>query len=164
MNVQINASFARIDHILPFLHISSTILLISAQISLLMITMLFLKRSPKTYGEFFRKVKNFMIVFFILLLVIILTGFLLSKGDDFKFSDPMIEGIINTKYAISILILCNFLYIFYKFDLAKKAFKKGEVDEMNEHIIIAAKYFIILNICLLFIAVYLGVAIGRFGW
>ena len=159
MNYEINASFARVDHILPFIHLTSTILLVSAQMALVMVTVFF---SKKIYADFFRYVKFTVISFFILLFIIVVSGYLLSNGGDFKFSDPMIEGIINTKFGLSLLIACNLLYITQRFYMAKKAYKNSDTDEMNEHIIIAVRYFIILDIVLLFIAVYLGVALWRF--
>ncbi|WP_217907056.1 hypothetical protein [Campylobacter ureolyticus] len=102
------------------------------------------------------------IAFFITFSVTVLTGFLLSQNGDFKFSDPMIESVINTKYAIAFLLLCNFSYIIYRFFLAKECYKKSDYDEMNEHLIIAVNYFIVLDIVLLLISTYLGVVIVSF--
>lgn len=164
MNYEINASFARVDHILPFLHITTLVFLVAVQISLILTTNFFIKKSYKINDEFFRCAKFVIMILFGLLFTMILTGFLLSNGSDFKFSDPMVEGIITTKYALCFLIMCNLSYIVYRFYLAKKAYISGENDEMIEHIIIAVRYFVVLDVILLFIGVYLGVVMGRFGW
>lgn len=118
--------------------------------------------SQKSYGAIFKSFKNLRVVFFITLAITITTGFLLSQDGDFKFSDPMIESVINTKYAIAFLIICNFSYVIHKFMLAKKCYKKADYEEMKEHLIIAVNYFIVLDIVLLLISIYLGVVIVSF--
>lgn len=162
--MNLDASFAKVEHILPFLHITSLILLISVQLSLVVVTNFFIKGTYKINGEFFRQIRVVLALLFGLLFAMVLTGYLLSGGGDFKFSDPMVEGIINTKYALSFLITCNMLYIGYRFYLAKKAYKASEIDEMTEHIIIATRYFVVLDVMLLFIGIYLGIVIRSFGW
>ncbi|QKF65016.1 hypothetical protein [Campylobacter corcagiensis] len=161
--MNIDASFARVEHILPFLHLTSLILLMSVQLSLVMVTNFFIKKTYKVSAEFFRQIKVVLALLFGLLFAMVMTGYFLSLGGDFKFSDPMVGGIINTKYALTFLITCNMIYVGYRFYLAKKAYKASQIDEMIEHIIIATRYFVILDVILLFIGVYLGIVIRSFG-
>ncbi|MCR8699521.1 hypothetical protein [Campylobacter ureolyticus] len=145
---------------MPFLHIVSIVVLITLQGLIICITRFL--NLEKNYSFIFKSCKNLAIAFFITFSVTVLTGFLLSQNGDFKFSDPMIESVINTKYAIAFLLLCNFSYIIYRFFLAKECYKKADYDEMNEHLIIAVNYFMILDIVLLLISTYLGVVIVSF--
>ncbi|NLK67514.1 MAG: hypothetical protein GX282_08585 [Campylobacteraceae bacterium] len=164
MSYEIDSSFARVEHILPLLHIISAIFIISSQVVLICLTRFFTFYVDKNYGELFKQIKRIVVVILTLLLLLVLTGFLLSNGDDFKYSDPMMQSVIHTKYAISILIFCNFGYVLYRFSLAKKACKDANLEEMKEHLIIAINYFVVLDIFILLISVYLGVVMAEFRW
>ncbi|MSN97069.1 hypothetical protein F1B92_07835 [Campylobacter sp. FMV-PI01] len=158
----LDASFFKFEQIFPFFHLIFVITLISTQVVLILATNHFLKNGLTKYEQLFKILKTGEIIFFTTLFFIILTGIVLANGDSFKFSDPMIEGAIHTKFALSIFCLCNFLYIHYRLKLAQKAYKISEFDEVNEHLIVAIRYFIVLDICIILIAMYLGIVVGKF--
>lgn len=162
MNYEIDSSFARIEHIVPLLHIVATTFIVAIQVAILYLVNFFTKHIDKNYNELFKYSQKIYKVFFILFFIIVVTGFLISNNGDFKYSDPMIRSVINTKYAIAFFVACNFSYIIYRFSLAKKAYKETNLDEMKEHLIIATKYFIVLDICILLLSIYLGVVIVGF--
>ena len=162
MSYEIDSSFARVEHIVPLFHIISAIFIIAGQIVLVCMVNFFMKYVDKNYSDLFKYIKKIVIVFLVILMSSILSGFLLSNGSDFKYSDPMIKSVINTKYAVVILLFCNLSYIIYRFLLAKKAYKETNLDEMKEHLIIAVNYFMVLDIFILLISVYLGVVIAGF--
>ena len=86
----------------------------------------------------------------------------MSQGSDFKFSDPMIKGVLATLWTGVGFIILNFAYMHYKISSLKRALSAGDEFEANEHLIIIVRYFIPLNLAISLFCVYLGVTIGEF--
>ncbi|CZE47009.1 hypothetical protein [Campylobacter geochelonis] len=162
MNQEINAAFAKAEQILPFLHIIFAMSIVSIQVVLLIGSRYFLKNFSDDYKMVLSFCKKFEISFIILFMLLVLSGFIMSKNGDFKFSDPMVEGILNTKFILSGFILLNFGYIYYKLMMIRKNIEKNEVEEVYDNLVIATKYFTSLNIGLCVIGIYLGVVIVEF--
>ena len=88
----------------------------------------------------------------------------------------MIEGIIYTQCAVVVFLLLNFIYICYQisrvfkmcdckcgiFGVDEIKFNDKCADEINDSIVIIGHYFVPLNLCASFLAVFLGVAIRVF--
>lgn len=156
--------FAKISHILPLIHIIAVIFFINSQICCINIVRIYRKSDDicgncdKIKTQFYKYERSFLIYF----AVIIISGYFISMGSDYKFADPMVTGIITTLWIAVLFILVNFVYVHYKILSFKKAvFNQNEI-EANEHLIIILKYFIPLNIVISLICVYLGVTISEF--
>ena len=156
--------FARATQILPLLHILAVIFFINAQICCVYIIRIYKKsenicENCDNIKSHFSRYERFFLLYFA---VIIISGYLISIGNDYKFADPMVTGIITTLWAASMFILLNFVYIHYKILSFQKAVLAKNEIEANEHLIIILKYFIPLNIAISLICVYLGVTISEF--
>ena len=156
--------FARVTQILPLIHIIAVIFFINAQICCINIVRIY-KNSDDICDEcdkikaHFTKYERSFLIFFA---VIIISGNLISIGNDYKFADPMVTGIITTLWAAVVFILLNFAYIHYKILSFQKAVLAKNQIEASEHLIIIIKYFIPLNVAISLICVYLGVTIREF--
>ncbi|ABK82057.1 hypothetical protein Q4Y15_000196 [Campylobacter fetus] len=159
MNVT-NTAFARIDQIAPFIHISSSVLFIAVQLSVVIFSRYFFKdieQNTHRYKTILKEFRRFMISELCLISVICISGIFLLSRDEFKISDPMIEAIVATKWALMLFILSNIAYMWHKFNLAKNAFLNDEVIGTHENLVLIIYYFTPLNIVLSFISIYLGI-------
>lgn len=153
------ASFMKIEQLLPFLLSSLGAFLIAAQVALI----IFCKYFADTNNKFILKeLKNFFIIIFSLFACVIFCGVLLWSQKNEIFYDPMKEAIIATKIAVCLLMSVNFIYMYYKFLCAKKAFVLNESLEISENITIIAFYFTPLNVVLSVLCIYLGIALRDF--
>lgn len=162
---EVNIAFLRLDQITPLIHIGSVILLISTQISMVIIARYLLTRGKferKIYKIIIKEFRKYAYAISILLIFVVVSGFILSNGSSDKFADPMIEAMVRTKMVLYLFLLVNFGYIYYKFQLGKKYFLLGAIEITHENFILIFKYFFPLNIFVSFAGVYLGVAIRGF--
>ena len=106
---EISTGFFRSAQILPFLHIIGVILLISLQIVALVFAFAF--KNGDLRQNLLRFFAIFRLLFPLFLVLIIFTSFSLANGEQLKFVDPMIEGIIYTQCAVVVFLLLNFIYI-----------------------------------------------------
>ena len=171
---EISTGFFRSAQILPFLHIVGVILLISLQIVALVFVFAF--KNGALRENLLRFFAIFRLLFPLFLALIIFTSFSLANGEQLKFVDPMIEGIIYTQCAVVVFLLLNFIYICYQisrvfkmcdckcgiFGVDEIKFNDKCADEINDSIVIIGHYFVPLNLCASFLAVFLGVAIRVF--
>lgn len=160
-----DSSFARLEQILPFFHISVAILFVALQLTIVAFTMLFLAKEDENKGFFefvITKFKLFFALKFILIFAICISGIILASADDFKTQDPMLKAIIATKWALSVFITLNIFYMIYKFNLAIKALRNSDFISVRENFVLIAYYFTPLNIVLSFVGTYLGIAFRGF--
>ncbi|MCI6988459.1 MAG: hypothetical protein MR902_02670 [Campylobacter sp.] len=157
-------SFIKVEQILPFFHIFLVTIFISIHFCLISILLVFLKfPNTKRSLKFLLKIFSaFIISCAVLFTLIILSGAVLSMRESFEYSYPMIEGILVTKVILSFFILINFGYIIYRFYRLKNSILKNELDEIDEHIIIASKYFLPLNIAMSVLTMFLSVSMKGF--
>ncbi|MBP3225289.1 MAG: hypothetical protein J6M14_08295 [Campylobacter sp.] len=162
---ELETSFARSDQILPLIHILGAICFICAHVCIIMLIRIFSDKTDITNSNF-EKIKfylsRFNLFFGSFFLIIIVSGFFLSIGNNFKFADPMINAVIVTLWVLAVFILINFGYVYFKFYSFKKALLAGDKFEASEHLIIITKYFVPLNVAVSVLCTYLCVAVGRF--
>lgn len=151
------AAFMKIEQLLPFLLSSFGSLFIAAQISLIIFC-----HYQKEDKIALRELKRFFTAIFTLFACLIFFGFIAWWQQGNIFFDPMKEAIITTKIAVSLFIVVNLGYMYYKFISAKKAFAKNESIEIHENIVLIAYYFTPLNIVLSILSIYLGIALRDF--
>lgn len=161
---QATGAFARIDQILPLIHILSSIFFIAIQVACFSTIRSYMDKTMqhKEFQKIIEIFKNYEKKFIFLIVISSLSGFVISQIGHFKFADPMIEGVIATKLAIAAFIMLNFVYMHYKMYQLKISLEKDEIMEANEYLIIVIRYFLTLNIVISSIAVYLGIAIKGF--
>lgn len=160
-----NTAFARVEQIAPFIHISSSALFISVQVGIVIFSKYFFKdieQNKRIYKIILKEFNKFLFTELFLMAVIALSGIVLIYYKGFKASDPMIEAIVATKYALMAFILLNIAYMWHKFKLAKKAYLKDEILETHENLVLIIFYFTPLNIVLCFIDIYLGITFREF--
>ncbi|PSM51888.1 putative membrane protein [Campylobacter blaseri] len=162
MNYEIDGAFAKSEQILPFLNDVFIICFITVNIMFVFTTRLCFKTEQENYKALFKFYRLYKIYFIVLFLCVIFSDYILSQSGDFKFSDPMILATINTKFVIYLFVLCNFIYISSKINIARKFYQENNIEETKENLIIASHYFGVLNIALLFFIIYLKVVIGEF--
>ncbi len=104
--------------------------------------------------EIMQRLLNFSFIFMIL---IVITGTLMSLGLDFKHSSPSLYMLVHIKEAIWTLMALNFFYIYKKRNSAAKQFLSGDNEGTAESIFTISNYLLPLNIFLGFVAVYFGV-------
>lgn len=151
------AAFMKIEQLLPFLLSSFGSFFIAAQVGLIIFCH-YQKDSKITL----RELKRFFVAIFALLVCLVFFGFLSWWQQEHIFFDPMKEAIITTKIAVSLFIVVNLGYMYYKFISAKRAFIKNEPIEISENIVLIAYYFTPLNIVLSILSIYLGIALRDF--
>ena len=166
---EIDSSFVKASQILPLIHILSVIFLVCAQVCVIFVVRAFMREQEHEskplsakFNEIMRYFRRYEQYFAIFLALVCISGFFLSNGSDFKFSDPMVKGVTTTLWVAAGFIVLNFVYIHYKILSFKKAVAAEDEFEANEHLIIVVKYFIPLNVAITLICVYLGVTIGKF--
>lgn len=160
-----NTAFARVEQIAPFIHISSSALFISVQVGIVIFSKYFFKdieQNKHIYKIILKEFNKFLFTELFLMAIIVLSGIVLIYYKGFKASDPMIEAIVATKYALMAFILLNIAYMWHKFKLAKKAYLKDEILETHENLVLIIFYFTPLNIVLCFIDIYLGITFREF--
>lgn len=157
-------AFAKIEHILPFLHICLSIFLISIQVSTSLLLIFFLKidNTKKSIKLIFKFLKFFNITVIFILSGVAISGFFLSGQNFTKFSDPLVDGVVLTKYTLGLFVLINFLYILYQTKLMKNSILNNDLEQIEDRSIIISNYFLPLNIVVCLIAVYLGIVIKGF--
>lgn len=153
------ASFIKIEQLLPFLLSSFSALFIAAQIAMIVFCKYVYSKDSKLV---LRELKKFFIANILLFFCLMIFGVILWEQKNIVFYDPMKESIIATKIAVCLLIALNFSYMYYKFFRAKKAFLQNEQMEIDENIAIIAYHFTPLNIVLSILNIYLGVALRDF--
>lgn len=153
------ASFVKIEQLLPFLLSSLAAFFIAAQVALIVFCKYFAENNNKFV---LKELKRFFIIIIALFACVMLCGVLLWSQKNNIFYDPMKEAIIATKIAVCLLMSVNFAYMYYKFLRAKKAFVLNESIETSENIVLIAFYFTPLNVVLSVLCIYLGVALRDF--
>lgn len=151
------AAFMKIEQLLPFLLSSFGSFFIAAQVGLIIFC-----HYQKDSKIALRELKRFFVAIFALLVCLVFFGFLSWWQQEHIFFDPMKEAIITTKIAVSLFIVVNLGYMYYKFISAKRAFIKNEPIEISENIVLIAYYFTPLNIVLSILSIYLGIALRDF--
>lgn len=153
-----NTAFARIDQIAPFIHISTSALFIGVQMSIVIFAKYIFKNIDKRrYKVILKEFHLFFAAQILLIIAICISGLFLNSINDIKISDPMIQAILATKWAVMAFICLNIGYMWYKFNLAKQAFLNNEMIAIHENLVLIFYYFTPLNIVLSFISIYLGI-------
>lgn len=153
-----NIAFFRSEQILPFIHMSSVILFISAQFIVIFLARYCLADTNNIKSTM-KGLKRLFLAWFVLIVIIGLSGFLLCSNTT---ADPMLKAIIATQWAVMAFILVNIFYMIYRLNLARKSLANDEIIMVKENLILICYYFTPLNIVLSFVSVYLGVAISEF--
>lgn len=161
--MEINTKLLRADLILPIIHMTSVIFIISVQISIANIYN-FIQKNIKKDNKFeliFQKFQVYQITFSLFFIAKIISGILL-QNEYLKLSNPLLSILLAIIYAISILLFINFIYISCRFFLAKKAYKKKDDAAAKDNLHIIFFYFIPFNTLLSFLLVYLEIIIESF--
>jgi len=93
------------------------------------------------------------------MLIIFSASFFMNVGMGFEYGDPTTFIMIHIKEAIWLFLIFNFLYMYKKYLIAKKACKEKDFLVTQENIILITKYLLPLNLIVSLIAVYFGIAI-----
>ncbi|ANE32744.1 hypothetical protein [Campylobacter hyointestinalis] len=160
-----NTAFARLDQIAPFIHISSSALFIAVQLSIVIFAKYFFKnieQNPNLYKTILKEFGYFVKLELVAIFVLCISGVFAAFTGKIRISDPMVEAIMLTKWALLAFILLNIVYMWYKFGKAKKAFSSGDLLSVHENFVLIIYYFTPLNIVLSFISIYLGVTFRGF--
>ncbi|MEE3712317.1 hypothetical protein V2I22_04780 [Campylobacter sp. CLAX-7218-21] len=161
----LNSSFARLDQIAPFMHISAAALFIALQITVVVCGHYCFKdieQNPHRYKLILKEFNKFLFSALAIVAFLGFGGMFMSYGERFPIGDPMVEAIVKTKLAILAFIGANLAYIWYKFRQAKEAFLKDDMLMSHENLVLIIYYFTPLNIVLSFINIYLGVTFRGF--
>jgi lipopolysaccharide/colanic/teichoic acid biosynthesis glycosyltransferase len=92
-----------------------------------------------------------------LMLILILASVFMNVGLGFKYGNPTMYVLVHTKEAIWTFMLFNFIYMYFKYRSARKAYEKKEWIEVQENLILMIHYLIPLNFVLGLIAAYFGI-------
>ncbi|WP_172200611.1 3-isopropylmalate dehydratase [Campylobacter sp. RM16188] len=162
---EFNIAFAKLSHIIPFLHISATIVFIGFQACFWFMCKFFMQgiaNNHKRYLMVIEALKRLGYAVYAALSVMAITGILIKDSDYSKIADPMSNTIIATKWTIFAFLLINVLYVTYRLKKAIKSIDDSEYIELHENLIVIIYYFIPLNVVAALFATYLGVAYRGF--
>ncbi|WP_169973637.1 MULTISPECIES: 3-isopropylmalate dehydratase [unclassified Campylobacter] len=162
---EFNIAFAKLSHILPFLHTVATIVFVGFQANFWFMAKFFMKdiaNNHKRYILVISALKYLGCAVYISLAVIIATSMLTGEDDYSKVADPMLNTILATKWTVFCFLLINVIYVTYRINRAVKSMKKGEYIELHENLIVVIYYFIPLNVVFALFATYLGIAYRAF--
>ncbi|NLC28093.1 MAG: hypothetical protein GX780_04895 [Campylobacteraceae bacterium] len=152
--------FGNFTRLIILLHIVSAILLVG---SLFVMRVVVAPVFEKLNDEDERLGKNLDLIrrfgYFVtpVMFVLVLASVFMNIGLGFKYGNPTMYILVHTKEAIWTFIAFNFIYMFFKYKSARKAYAAKELIEVQENIILMMNYLIPLNFVLGLIAVYLGI-------
>lgn len=112
------------------------------------------------YGKSLKILKNFFILAFICMILILITSYILSQK--LNLANPTIEVMINTVLSIWFFGGFNFLFMYFKYKEAKKYFANNEHIEAHESLELIFGYMLPLNFTLGIIGVYFGIVLWGF--
>ncbi|MDO5045111.1 3-isopropylmalate dehydratase [Campylobacter sp.] len=162
---EFNIAFAKLSHVVPFLHISATIVFIGFQACFWFMCKFFMQgiaNNHKRYVMVIDALKRLGYAVYSSLAIIAITGLMIEDSDYSKIADPMSNSIITTKWAMFCFLLINVVYVTYRLKKAIKSMNEGEYIELHENLIVIIYYFIPLNVVAALFATYLGVAYRGF--
>lgn len=162
---EFNIAFAKLSHIVPFLHISATIVFIGFQACFWFMCKFFMQgitNNHKRYVMVIDALKRLGYALYVSLGVIAVTGLLIKDSDYSKIADPMSNTIIATKWTLFCFLLINLIYTTYRLKKAMRSIDESQYIELHENLIVIIYYFIPLNVVAALFATYLGVAYRGF--
>ena len=162
MVAEIFGSFSRY---IIFFHIVSAMLLVGSLFTLRFIVspvILTIESQEERYEKVLNLLKNFAIVITAAMLILVSASIFMSVGLGFEYGNPSTYVMINTKEAIWIFIVFNFVYMGIKYKYAKRALKEKEYIQVHENIILIVSYLVPLNFILSLIAVFMGIILRGF--
>ena len=162
---EFNIAFAKLSHIVPFLHIVASVVFIGFQACFLYMAKFFMKdiaNNHKRYILIISALKRLGYALYASLAAIAITGVFMGDDNYSKIADPMLNTILATKWTTFCFLLINLIYTTYRLNKAIKSINKGEYIELHENLIVVIYYFIPLNVVVALFATYLGVAYRGF--
>lgn len=163
--MEYNIAFARLEYLLPFLHILATIIYAGALLGLTLVgRKLLINESKERFFILLSLFKSFsFIVLGSLFLILVSAGLLLLDYQRVsEVTDPMAEAILATKAALWIFLLLNTIYTIYHYKKAVRAFDSKDMIQTHESLILIVYYFIPLNLLIIIVAGYLGISYRGF--
>lgn len=160
-----NIAFARLEQLLPFLHVVFVIMFVSIQTSICLLGRHAIKKNSKSdYAILLSMIKSKTPFVFIALFGVICIGGIMtwSYKKSIDISDPMAEALLATKIALWVFIMLNCIYMLYHSKKAYKFFIKNDLIQTNESLVLIVYYFIPLNLIISILAVYLGFSYRSF--
>ncbi len=155
-----SAAFMKMEHILPFLHISLGALLITLFVAFALVGRWCLARdkSELISGFFWQ----WLAAVGAILAALGASGAGLFTRQNLAMTDFMAEAIYATKWGILAFMVLNLTYISYKFMAAKRAISLSDNTCASENLVLIIHYFVPLNAILGFVGIYLGVSFREF--
>lgn len=147
-----------------FVHVVSAFMLIGGLfvVSFLVKPTIYEIKIPRErYGKSIELLKRFLFFALVCIAFIILSGFAIVVGLDFKGGNPATNVIVHTIEALTFLASINFIYIYFKYKEALKYFKKSENIQTHENLELIFRYIFPLNFILGIASIYFGVIIGQ---
>jgi uncharacterized membrane protein len=144
--------------ILPF-HIVSAILWIGAMFGYVWTGYPSIKQIPNEklmIRTSLRTLRRLFNLFFILSVILVITGIIIAIGSNYADKDPLLATIINTKEALWIFMFFNIIFGFYKILQSKKECLASHSGAARDNVRLISNYLIVINIFLGLIAAYFG--------
>lgn len=161
----IDIAFAKIENLVPFLHILGVAILLGTNINAWLLARFVFKRivvSEDNIGFIFASINRLAAILISSMLLIFISGAILIENNVIKMSDPMLEAIIGTKIAVFLFVSINTAYMGFRYKKAIDAKKDQDFLEARENLVIILRYFIPLNIICLCFSIFLGINFRNF--
>lgn len=163
--MEYNIAFAKLEYVLPFLHICATIGFGGAWLGLYFLGRSLLKQEDSHNHELFlRLCRPFWACGIVCGILVMVCGWSIRLFQDvsLEISDPMAVGILATKVALWLFLAVNTVYMFYHYTRALKFFKLKDSIQTHESLVLVVYYFAPLNLIIIALSSYLGVAYRSF--
>ena len=157
--------FGNFSRIIIFFHIASAMLLVG---SLFMMRVIVkpvidsIASQEERYAKGLELIRRYGYFLILVMLVLISASIFMNVGLGFKYGNPTTYIMIHTKEALWTFMAFNFVYMYFKYRNAVKAYKEQEYIEVHENLILIVNYLIPLNFVLGMIAVYFGIILRGF--
>lgn len=161
----IDIAFAKIENLVPFLHILGVAILLGANINACLMARFVFKRivvSEDNIDFIFASINRLAVILISSMLLIFISGSILMEKNVIKMADPMLEAIICTKIAVFLFVSINTVYMGFRYKKARDAKKNQDFLEARENLVIILRYFIPLNIVCLCFSIFLGINFRNF--
>lgn len=152
--------FGNFTRLIILLHIVSAIILVGSLFVMRVVVAPIIegiKSEEERLGKGLELMRRYGYVVIPVMIILILASVFMNVGLGFKYGNPTMYVLVHTKEAIWTFIAFNFLYMYFKYRNAKKAFETKEWVEVQENLILMLHYLIPLNFGLGLIAAYLGI-------
>jgi uncharacterized membrane protein len=152
--------FGNFTRLIILLHIVSSMILVGSLFAIRVIAAPVIESIEKEEERLKKGIdlmRRFGYIIVTLMLILILASVFMNVGLGFKYGNPTMYVLVHTKEAIWTFMLFNFIYMYFKYRSARKAYEKKEWIEVQENLILMIHYLIPLNFVLGLIAAYFGI-------